>query len=321
MMALIAALAHGLPGADSSPSQHYLDQRIRERLQADEQIEILGDPAEPAPGQGLAPPGTPGVGQPGMRPPQRPTRYVRDYRVIALAEAKAAGIRKPKLFVRQMAAESGFQPCARSGAGALGIAQIMPATARSWRVDPFRPEMALRVAAQKMARYEKQYGSYAVALAAYNAGPGAVRAHGGVPPYPETRTYIRRVMNRREPLRGMQQVFRLPAGLHPKMRKRLYLLQKAVRSRGGKVYITDGWRSYDDQLRLWTAAKRKYGGFNGARRWVAPPGCSNHGRGLAADMGGNLALAHQLAPQFGLVFPMPHEPWHVELAGIPSQSG
>jgi hypothetical protein len=226
------------------------------------------------------------------------------------------------LFVRQMAAESGFQPCARSGVGAVGIAQIMPATARSWHVDPNIPEDALRAAAKHMARYERAYhGNYAMAAAAYNAGPGAVNAYGGVPPYPETREYVRRITHRSVPLRGMDQVFHLPGGLTPNFARRLRALQRDVRAHGGRLRMTEGWRSYDDQLRIWRYTKKRYGGWQNARRWAAAPGCSNHGRGWAADMRGSIALAHRLAGRHGLTFPMAHEPWHVELAGIPTQSG
>jgi LAS superfamily LD-carboxypeptidase LdcB len=68
---------------------------------------------------------------------------------------------------------------------------------------------------------------------------------------------------------------------------------------------------------LYRAAKTKYGGWSQASAWVAPPGCSNHNRGYAADLAGSLGLAHQLAPRFGLRFPMAHENWHIEPTHIP----
>lgn len=253
------------------------------------------------------------------RRPSGPWR--RDYRAIARAEARRAGIRNPELFVRQMAAESGYQPCARSYVGAVGIAQIMPSTARSWKVDPNIPESALRVAAQHMAVYERQLGSYRLALAAYNAGSGSVAVYGGVPPYPETQNYVRRIMDRSYPLAGMRQIYTLPGGFQSGFARKLRALRNDVRQHGGSIRITEGYRSYDDQLRIWKQAKRRYGSWQAARTWAAAPGCSNHGRGWAADLAGSLSLAHQLAPRHGLVFPMAHEPWHVELAGIPTQSG
>lgn len=99
-------------------------------------------------------------------------------RYIALArqDAQKVGI-SPDLFVRQISVESGFDPQSRSPAGAEGIAQLMPETAASLGVDPWNPDAALKAAAHLMARYISMYdGDYAKALAAYNAGTGAVHA-------------------------------------------------------------------------------------------------------------------------------------------------
>ncbi len=172
-----------------------------------------------------------------------------------------------------------------------------------------------------MAVYERQLGSYRLALAAYNAGPGSIALYGGVPPFGETRTYIRRITDRSYPLAGMRQVFTLPGHMQTGFARRLAALQADVRRHGGRLRVSEGYRAYDDQLRIWNAAKRRYGGWQAARQWAAAPGCSNHGRGWAADVAGSVWLAHQLAPRHGLVFPMAHEPWHVELAGIATQSG
>lgn len=123
-----------------------------------------------------------------------------NYRAIARRAATRYGI-NPDYFVRQIQAESGFNPRARSPAGALGIAQIMPATARGWGVDPMNPAAALDAAARAMSRYLRSYrNDWRLALAAYNAGPGAVRRYGGVPPYSETRTYIHRVLGGGRPI-------------------------------------------------------------------------------------------------------------------------
>lgn len=111
------------------------------------------------------------------------------YKNVAKKAAAKYGI-DPKLFVRQIAAESNFQPGARSGAGAQGIAQIMPATAKGWGVDPNDPEASLDAAAKAMSKYVKSYGSYRNALVAYNAGPGRV----GKPLYSETRRYVDKIM-------------------------------------------------------------------------------------------------------------------------------
>lgn len=103
-----------------------------------------------------------------------------------------AGI-DPDLFVRQINAESGFDPNARSGAGAVGVAQIVPAYHPG--VDPTDPFASLTYAANLMGNYVRQYGGdYARALAAYNAGPGAVARYGGVPPFEETQRYVRNIL-------------------------------------------------------------------------------------------------------------------------------
>lgn len=94
---------------------------------------------------------------------------------IAWKAAVSAGI-DPNLFERQIKQESGFNPWAVSPAGAEGIAQFMPATAASMGVNPWDPVSALYGAARLMAQNRAMFGgNYAMALAAYNAGPGAVR--------------------------------------------------------------------------------------------------------------------------------------------------
>ena len=90
---------------------------------------------------------------------------------LAAQDAIAAGI-SSTLYVRQINAESSFNPKALSPAGAEGIAQLLPATAAALGVDPWDPVASLRAAALLMARYVSRYGGdYAKALAAYNAGP------------------------------------------------------------------------------------------------------------------------------------------------------
>ncbi len=315
-----ALLAAGLPGvAGGDPAtRNWMDLQLSTQLELDSVVVVVsGDAGE---NRAVVASVLADKRRAGVAGRRRPATRI-DFRKLAMRAARRAGIRKPILFVRQIAAESGMQPCARSYAGAIGIAQIMPATARSWHVDPWIPQDALRVAAQQMARYEKQLGSYRLALAAYNAGPGAVQAFGGVPPYAQTRDYIAKVMDQSYPLAGMRQVFTIKPGLSAGFRTDLARLMRAVRARGGSIRIEEGWRSYEDSLRIWKRTKRQRGGWERAKTWAAPPGCSNHVRGMAADLRGDLRLAHQLAPRYGLVFPMSHEPWHVERAGIPTQSG
>lgn len=95
---------------------------------------------------------------------------------LATQDALAAGI-SPTLYVRQINAESSFNPKALSPAGAEGIAQFLPATAAALGVDPWNPVASLRAAARLMASYVSRYGGdYARALAAYNAGPPTLDA-------------------------------------------------------------------------------------------------------------------------------------------------
>jgi soluble lytic murein transglycosylase-like protein len=93
--------------------------------------------------------------------------------------------------------ESGLRSDAVSPAGALGIMQLMPPTAESLGVDnPFDAESNLEGGARLLRGLIDRFdGDLARALAAYNAGPGAVLRHGGIPPYPETRRFVSRVFD------------------------------------------------------------------------------------------------------------------------------
>ncbi len=100
------------------------------------------------------------------------------------------------LLAAQLYAESGFNPFARSPAGAQGIAQFMPGTAQTYGLsDPFDAEAAIMAQAHLMHDLLKRFGGKIdLALAGYNAGPGAVERHGGVPPYAETRAYVAKIL-------------------------------------------------------------------------------------------------------------------------------
>ena len=90
-------------------------------------------------------------------------------------------------------AESGFRTSAVSHAGAVGLMQIMPGTARGLGVDARVPAQAVDGAARLLRSHLDRFGSVPLALAAYNAGPGAVSKYGGVPPYSETQNYVRKI--------------------------------------------------------------------------------------------------------------------------------
>ncbi|MEL7182324.1 MAG: lytic transglycosylase domain-containing protein [Pseudomonadota bacterium] len=100
------------------------------------------------------------------------------------------------LFLRLIRQESGWNPNAVSNKGAMGLAQLMPGTARGLGVNPRDPIQNLDGGARYLAQQYRKFGSWRLALAAYNAGPGAVEKHGGVPPFRETRNYVRVILGR-----------------------------------------------------------------------------------------------------------------------------
>lgn len=113
---------------------------------------------------------------------------------------------EPSLLSALVEVESARRSDAVSPKGARGLGQLMPATARRFGVDdPHDPEANLQGSAQYLRWLLERYGGdVRLALAAYNAGEGAVDKYGGVPPYPETRQYVRRVIQR---ARGLDSQF------------------------------------------------------------------------------------------------------------------
>ena len=102
---------------------------------------------------------------------------------------------QPALVKAVIAAESNFDPGAVSRKGALGLMQLMPETAEQLGVeDPHQPSDNVRGGTRYLRSMLDRYGDLSRALAAYNAGPTAVDRYGGVPPYPETRDYVNRVL-------------------------------------------------------------------------------------------------------------------------------
>lgn len=117
----------------------------------------------------------------------------------ALAEAigryAAARDLEPRLVQAVIQVESGYNRRARSNKGAMGLMQLMPGTASDLAVaDPWDPEQNLRGGTTYLRQMIDRFGGLDLALAAYNAGPEAVAKYDGIPPYEQTREYVRRVL-------------------------------------------------------------------------------------------------------------------------------
>ncbi len=98
------------------------------------------------------------------------------------------------LFLKLVTQESNWKPKARSHKGAIGLAQLMPQTARGLGVNPHDPRQNLEGGARYLAQQYARFRDWRLALAAYNAGPGAVEKYNGVPPYRETQNYVRKIL-------------------------------------------------------------------------------------------------------------------------------
>jgi soluble lytic murein transglycosylase-like protein len=141
--------------------------------------------------------------------PRRPSRLAEDdwagiprysgatgiYHDMARAAARRHNVPED-LFLRLVRTESGFHPAARSSKGAIGLAQLMPQTARLLGVDPNDPKENLEGGARYLSQQYRRFGNWRLALAAYNAGPEAVERHRGVPPYSETQHYVKAILGR-----------------------------------------------------------------------------------------------------------------------------
>lgn len=156
-------------------------------------VGAAASPADSAPAM-LLPGAVPAVDRPSNRATLR--RAVARDRYLPLVEEHSVrhGI-DPRLVLAVIEVESAYRPDARSHKGAMGLMQLMPSTAAGLDVDdPYDPDQNLRGGTAYLARMLDRFGSVELALAAYNAGPEAVARYDGVPPYRETRDYVRRVL-------------------------------------------------------------------------------------------------------------------------------
>jgi soluble lytic murein transglycosylase-like protein len=111
----------------------------------------------------------------------------------------------PKLLHAIAKVESNYNPRAVSPKGALGVMQLIPSTARLVGVsDPFDPRENIHGGARYLRYLLDKFGDLTLALAAYNAGPKAVEAYGGIPPYAETQRYVRSVLSLYQRLKGLE---------------------------------------------------------------------------------------------------------------------
>lgn len=115
--------------------------------------------------------------------------YKGEYLDVAKAAARKHGVPE-ELFLRLVQQESGWNPGAVSVKGATGLAQLMPGTAALLGVDMHSPAQNLEGGARYLRMMYDKFGTWKLALAAYNAGPAAVEKHDGIPPYQETQNYV-----------------------------------------------------------------------------------------------------------------------------------
>jgi len=140
-----------------------------------------------------------GAGEPPDQAPDAEALPMGPYGEIIMSMAETHGV-DPMLVRALIRVESGDQPTARSHKGAMGLMQLMPATAAELGVsDPYDPVENIRAGVIYLKHLLAKYaGDVALALAAYNAGHVAVVHHRGIPPYPQTRAYVNRILRQLE---------------------------------------------------------------------------------------------------------------------------
>jgi soluble lytic murein transglycosylase-like protein len=197
--------ALGIPGEVSAPGELAAAARVRA-------LQTLIARTEGAPGA------TSSADQAAGSEPATPSAFAAALQSATASAAGGSGSGQYDALVEQAAArngvdpavlhgliqqESGFDPSAQSSAGATGLTQLMPGTASSLGVaNPLDPAESIEGGARYLAQMLSNFGgNTADALAAYNAGPGAVQQYGGVPPYAETQSYVQKVLGYAESYR------------------------------------------------------------------------------------------------------------------------
>ena len=159
---------------------------------------VLSDHPKDGAARSFAVGATGGVGTTGFRTTRPPVgRANSSYDALIAEHASFQGVR-PDLIHAVIQAESAFNPMARSLKGAMGLMQLMPATAVQYGVtNAFDPAQNIRAGVAYLKRLLQRFSqNEELALAAYNAGPGAVEKYGAVPPYRETRDYVSKIRSR-----------------------------------------------------------------------------------------------------------------------------
>jgi soluble lytic murein transglycosylase-like protein len=135
--------------------------------------------------------------EPAQTAPSLPTETLKStpYGEIIAAVSEAHGV-DPMLVKALIQVESNYKPRARSPKGAMGLMQLMPATAREYKVrNPFDPKSNIEAGIKHLKSLIERFDGVEMALAAYNAGEGAVRKFKGIPPYRETRNYVSKILS------------------------------------------------------------------------------------------------------------------------------
>jgi len=189
--AALVAAALGLVGLGAAPASAELYRRVDARGV----VHITETPTQ----RGFVrfePQGRTGryAGLPMATPFVRPRGGARGFEALIAAAARGQGL--PTALVKAViATESNFNPRAISRKGAVGLMQLMPETAQDLGVDdPLVPQQNVQGGTRYLRALLDRFGTVSHALAAYNAGPGNVDRYGGIPPFPETRQYVARVL-------------------------------------------------------------------------------------------------------------------------------